>query len=494
MPRPQPTRSLPCAISRPPRWRGALALGVAALALAACGGGDDDHAESSGPVLQQGAVDPQLKGTWRVLGEGRLIEWGDAGIQQFQEVKSLCYLDRQVLPSMLLEGYSYHRVKTRDQVKVDLYATPGAPSGFTLERIPQIPASCRQAPQADPATVFQTMWDMFDLDYGFFNERHIDWPARYAALRPQALAARSDEALQGVLAQAIQGFNDEHVSLIRFAGAQPVDGVDASDTPTRRLLRQAFAQQSAVDSLDAFEAQWRQGMQAATGKRLSGGSAGRVLDGAMVWGRLPGNIGYIELSRLSDFAEGANTAADLQLVRAEMDRAIAALADTRALIVDIAVNDGGYDVVSAEVAGRFADSRRAAFTVQQHRPQGRLPQSWLVEPKGPRQYLKPVYLLTTDRTVSAGDTLALMMRTLPHVTQIGQPTSGSLSNKLVKSLPGNVMVTFSNESYLDPAGVLYEGRGVPPKVALQVFDPAAPASLFTGHEAALDQLTALIGR
>jgi carboxyl-terminal processing protease len=469
------------------------AFGVS-LALTACGGGDDAMTtESTGPVLQrQGVFDARIKGAWRVLGEGRLIEVGDQEIQQFQETKSICYADRQVLPAIVLEGYSYRRVEAAGKVTVDLYATAGAPSGYTLEAIPMIPADCRKTPPTDGATVFKTMWDMFDLDYGFFKERNIDWPARHASLQPKAAAAADGDALQAVLAEAIRDFNDAHVSLIRFQGDQPVFQIDAANGPTLALLRRAFAEQSETASFDAFEAQWRQSLQGAVSRRLTGGSHGRVLNGAMVWGSLPGNIGYIELSRMADFSEQARTASDLELIRAEIDRAIAALAGTRALIFDIAVNDGGYDVVGAEVAGRFADSRRPAFHVRQHRPEGRPDQQWFVEPKGPLQYLKPVYLLTTDRTVSAGDSLALMMRQLPHVTLVGQPTSGSISNKLVKSLPGDFMVTFSNESYVDPQGVLYEGRGVPPDVPLQVFKPLEPASLYTGHGAAIDRVMGLV--
>lgn len=468
---------------------------VASLASSGCGGGGGGEvpAESTGMAVQRGFFDARLKGAWRVLGEGRLVEVGDREIRQFQEARSICYPDRQALPAFLLEGYRYERRQAPDgQATVDLHAMEGAPSGYTLEAIPGIPEACRKAPPGDAATVFKTMWDMLDLDYGFFKERQVDWAARYATLRPRITEATDGDALQDLLVEALSGFHDEHVSLLRLQGDVPVFAFDGGGGPTLAALHAAFERQSEEPSFGAFEAQWRRGLQSAMAARLTGGGAGRVLNGAMAWGRLPGNVGYIELSRMEGFSDDANTASDLKLVREEMDRAVAALADTRALIFDVAVNDGGYDVVSAEVAGRFADRRRPAFTVRQHRGQGRPDQSWFVEPKGPRQYLKPVYLLTTDRTVSAGDSLALMMRALPHVAQVGQPTSGSISNKLVKSLPGEFIVSFSNERYIDPQGVLYEGRGVPPKVALQVFDPSDAASLRSGHGAAIDRLLGLI--
>ncbi|WP_232429790.1 MULTISPECIES: S41 family peptidase [unclassified Janthinobacterium] len=296
-----------------------------------------------------------------------------------------------------------------------------------------------------------------------------------------------------MLVEAVQGFNDEHVALARFDGAQPVFYVEASGAPTLTMLKQAYDAQDEVGSYGKFESALRAHMQDGVQKRLSGGSQGRVLNGAMVWGQLAGNIGYIGISRMGEFSDNADTATDLAAIRAEMDRAIAGLANTKAVIVDVAINDGGYDLVSAEIAGSFAD-RRPAFTVRQRRPQGRTPSEWFVEPKGGAQYRKPVYLLTTDRTVSAGDTLALMMRELPNVTQVGQPTSGSMSNKLLKSLPGNFVVSLSNESYIDPRGNLYEGRGVPPKLALPVFSAGDPASLFGGHDAALERLIALAKR
>ena len=68
-----------------------------------------------------------------------------------------------------------------------------------------------------------------------------------------------------------------------------------------------------------------------------------------------------------------------------MDRALLALGDSKAMIVDIALNDGRYDRVSAEVAGSLADTRRLAFTVRQQRPQGNETKSYFFAPKGSKQ-------------------------------------------------------------------------------------------------------------
>lgn len=479
-----------------------LLLAPIFLLLCACGGGSDSSkptpaaAETRGELIQNGRVAGALQGAWRVLGEGSLIEVDGERLLRYHQSPSFCLRDRIPLGPEELAGFSYLSRSSATQTTADLFLHEGAPSAMGLEKIDRIPAECKQAAPGDPASSFKALWEFFDQDYAFFKERGIDWAARRLALAPKAAAARNDDELQAVLEEALDGFNDHHVSLIRFdSQGEVLHYSDSARTPTLLMLNRAFLAQSDVPDLASFSALWQQSLWTQAGQRLSernGGSAAQALGGAMQWGRLPGNIGYIALSRLSEFAEGSNGHRDLALIRAELDRALLALADSKAMIVDIAVNDGGYDLVSAEVASSFADRRRPTFSTSAKRPEGRAPRQWFIEPKGAKPYLKPVYLLTSDRTVSAGDTLALMMRTLPHVTQIGQATSGSMSDKLGKTLPGNFMVTLSHERSLDPQGISYEVSGVPPKLALTIFDPKEPASLFSGHAAALDRVLGMI--
>jgi carboxyl-terminal processing protease len=484
-----------------------LALGAASLA--GCGGGtapgqtrtDETPViapatvETSGKAFQDQRFHAKLQGAWRVLGEGSLLEIRDNAVEQFQETPSLCYREQTTTPTDALKEMTFRHSAAGEQAKANLHLMPDMPSTYTLERITQIPPSCRAAPPTDALTSYRAMAEIFSQDYAFFQERHIDWAARIKALGPKADGARGDEALQAVLIEALQGFNDPHVNLVRLnQGKPPALVFNADGSAALAMLRQAHAQQTAVPDFDAFQAQWQEQLQNAVQDRLSGGSKGRVLDGAMSWGMLSGNIGYIGLSRLARFSADAGLQSDLTLIRKEMDSALQAMASSKAIIVDIAVNDGGYDLVSAEVAGSFADMRRLAFTVQQQRAQGREAQRYFVTPKGSKPYVKPVYLLTSDRTISAGDTLTLMMRELPHVTHVGQPTSGAMSNLLAKSLPGNFVVTLSNERYADPRGNVYEGRGIPPKVAIEVFKPADRSVLHSSHGAALTALVDIIHR
>jgi len=477
---------------------------IIAVGVSACADGghersdDPGRKELLGQFVVNGHFNPNLIGAWRVAGHGILLEISKDSITQFEEAKTLCYADPgdpMGVRSAQIGDKAFRGVFEPGGARVEVFEVAGSPIiDLTLQKTAGIPAPCRAKVAPTPQNTFKAMWEMMDLDYAFFSERHIDdWGARFAALSPKAALAKDDSALQAVLIEAVHDFNDDHVQLRRLQDGDWRHVFNARNTPTVHLLKRAFENQSRFDDPRKFEKAWKESITHQMAQRLSE-SSGVVLNGAMLWGKLPGNVGYIGLSRMVAYGKGVTSidesraSDDLALIRAEMDRAIKALAGTKAMIVDVTLNIGGRDLVSTEIAGRFADTSRLAFTKRLHRLQGTGTQSWYVSPKGAAQYLKPVYLLTSDRTVSAGETFTLMMRELPHVKQVGQTTAGSLSDILEKPLPGNFLITIPNEIYLDPTGALYEGIGISPQQNLTIFDPANPDSLFSGHGAAITTL------
>jgi carboxyl-terminal processing protease len=465
---------------------------IATVVLTGCGGGDVKPAPitvSEGPILKDGKTDSRLVGAWRVLGTGQLLEIGEKTVQTFEETQTLCY--PQTDASDVSETFEFGSTFRLSGI-AEIFEPPSKLPSTWLERIERIPANCKLTPATDPATTFKAFWEIIALDYAFLKERSIDWVARYAQFAPKAAAAATDDELQAVLIEAVQDFNDVHTQVIRItnrANREFESVFDASDTPTIRMVKKAFTEQTEIADFFEFLQLWKQEVHKNFASALSEGSQGRVLNGAMVWGKLPGNIGYIEIDRMANYVDQATTVKDIAAIGAELDRALTALAGTKALIVDVAINDGGTDLVSAEIASRFADQRRLAFTKRSYRDHPKRPtQSWYVEPSTRVKYQRPVYLLSSDLTVSAGDIFTLMMREFPNVTHVGQATSGSLSDALLKTLPGNFAMTISNEIYLDPRGNLYEAKGIPPKLAITLLDPNQPESLSTGHAQAIATL------
>ena len=113
------------------------------------------------------------------------------------------------------------------------------------------------------------------------------------------------------------------------------------------------------------------------------------------------------------------------MLDAALDEAVAAFKGARAVIVDVSYNLGGYDGVAQQAAARFADARRLAYTKVAQGAQGVEPQPFHVEPSRRASYLGPVYLLTSDVTVSAGEIFTLYMRALPNVIHVGGTTRGA---------------------------------------------------------------------
>jgi tetratricopeptide (TPR) repeat protein len=89
------------------------------------------------------------------------------------------------------------------------------------------------------------------------------------------------------------------------------------------------------------------------------------------------------------------------------------------------------------------------------------PKYWYVEPNGPRQFTKTVILLTHRFSVSAAENFALAMRVIPHVTVVGDATSGVFADVYRDTLPNGWQFSVSYKLFVDHSGFCWEGIGVP---------------------------------
>jgi hypothetical protein len=99
------------------------------------------------------------------------------------------------------------------------------------------------------------------------------------------------------------------------------------------------------------------------------------------------------------------------------------------------------------------------------------PQPFYATPSKRARYLGPVYLLTSDVTVSAGEIFTLLMRALPNVVHVGGTTRGALSDTTEVKLPNNWSLVLPMEVYVDREGQNYEVRGIPPQEKIDLFPP-----------------------
>jgi C-terminal processing protease CtpA/Prc len=154
------------------------------------------------------------------------------------------------------------------------------------------------------------------------------------------------------------------------------------------------------------------------------------------FGRFPSGLGYIQI-------ESFNAR---EVIDQEFERALEALRDTSALILDIRNNAGGFG--HPRISGRFFKKpTRAGFSYMKkgagHTDLER--REMVIAPSGKWQYTHPVALLINDVTGSASDLFTTELRAAPQVITLGTTTHGNLSGVATYAvLPCGLVVRISN--------------------------------------------------
>lgn len=459
-----------------------------------------------GPTLDKGRFAADVQGTWNVVGLGYLFAIRGDGVEVYNRSGSLCWLD----------PWQSGPVSPDDQGPLSYFARPRAPFDIVFSATPEnsfhayadragrMPVSCtRNEDRTRPLYVFDAIASTLAEFYPFGARRHVDWAARRAQFRPRAAAARTDEALKSVLADFMAGFEDAHTLI---AGNDFIIGRMAKPTLDRLQARYARgeAPAPAADPGQAYPAffpwydVWREAQREQVYALLDPASRGQALEGeanspALTWGVLEGNVGYLGVERMDDYAAGAGLATNRERLAEVLDRALGELQGTQALIVDVSNNSGGSGEIALDIASRFADRRRLALTLELPGLRRRPPQPYHIAPpsKGRVRYAQPVYVLTSEATTSAGEWLALAMRTLPQAMLIGQSTQGAFTGDFVKGLPNGWKLTTSAAIGRDAYGVNYETRGVPPDVDMEVYPGSAATPSATFDRGRVDAVSAI---
>jgi carboxyl-terminal processing protease len=295
---------------------------------------------------------------------------------------------------------------------------------------------------SDPEYNFEFLWKTLDVNYALFEAKHIDWQALYNVYRPRVSAKTSDDELFAVMSRMLGHLNDNHVRLTsaspaRFFGAGYLQDLFGKSGIAR--LRILLRTRPVPDQ--NFKAPLKE-------------SADKTF--AHAW--LDDAIGYLHFNAFSD-AEGSAKA---------IDDILAEFKDARALVVDVRRNGGGDDRIGKLLAGRFADRKRLYMTTQDRNGPRHADfdpkRHFFVEPEGPRQFTQTVILLIDRLSISAAENFTLAMRILPHVTVVGDFTSGCFADNYNVRLPNGWNLSLSKNLFLDQNGFCWEGIGVPPDI------------------------------
>jgi hypothetical protein len=202
--------------------------------------------------------------------------------------------------------------------------------------------------------------------------------------------------------------------------------------------------------------------------------------------RLPGNIGYIEVVELPG----------LDTFKGPVDKAMGALADTRALILDLRRNGGGAPESEVYLASYFVDPAKPVvvnrFLWRNPGTETFRTEDFMSTPTPYWYRGKPVHVLTSKWTFSGGEAVAYDLQSLKLATIVGETTGGGAN-------PGGFGPLTPDFGMFMPDGrpenpttrTNWEGVGVQPEAAVPAADALKAALALLGQKTDKTEIDAL---
>jgi C-terminal processing protease CtpA/Prc len=189
---------------------------------------------------------------------------------------------------------------------------------------------------------------------------------------------------------------------------------------------------------------------------------------------LPGNIGYVDLDRLST---------------AQVTPMFEALGKTRAVVLDMRGYPSGGAFYAQALFLKHFDSVgfRDETPLILGEPEDGAPRS--ATARKPIMFAKPghyqgkVIMLMDERSQSAAEHMGLLLEAGAEATFIGSPTSGANGSVTPVVLPGALRVYFSGQNYLHADGRQLQRVGLQPRVAVR----PTPQGLVDGRDEVLER-------
>lgn len=311
------------------------------------------------------------------------------------------------------------------------------------------------APDTSPPALFDALWTDFDLHYGLFLVKDVDWPAARDTHGAGLTEDSSERELSDAFKALLTPFADGHVFLADFLDEQTWTSFEPSREP---------------DDLD-FDV-----VTTSVVSEVQG-------DDGMTWGHLSDDVGYVFIHHFG-----------ISNVQRLFARVLDDLGPVDSLVIDIRDNPGGTDAVSAALGSCFASEETPFLTVRLRNGPNHDdfddPIRWSLEPEPSCAFDGPVVLVSNQFAASAAEVFSLAMVRLPQVTHIGEHTQGAFSDVVARELANGWVYGISIGDWRDADDVSHEGRGVVPSIDVVNTVEANRDGRDLALERALDLLTA----
>lgn len=184
---------------------------------------------------------------------------------------------------------------------------------------------------------------------------------------------------------------------------------------------------------------------------------------------LAGGIAYI---RINIFL--------VEPVMQQVREAVESFTDAPALVFDLRGNPGGVGGMASGIAGMLVASGRDKNSLGSMKMRkGEI--RFAINPQPP-YFTKPVAVLIDEMSLSTSEIFAGGLQELKRAIVVGRRTGGMVLPSNIEKLPGGVRFQYAIADFKTPKGVLLEGRGVVPDIAVEL----TRAQLLRGGDPMLD--------
>ena len=399
----------------------------------------------------------EIKNTiWEQEGYDRILKIEDTTYTYYNYDKYGC--------SILVQGDFEGRFKVIDYKKNLLVLNPGGIVEYRFKKINKVPTECFSIKNDRDYSFdinFKSFWETFSRNYGFFEQRGIDWEEIYRVYLPKIKSLNSSQDFGKLFKEIVDKFNDGHIRLdIPELIQQP---------PKIKREKRTYSKDQILDSISK--------------KYLV--TPFDYNNGVIRWGIIKNrNIGYIGIRDMNGFSnyitdnientitfdsvykEREKFYQHLEQFKNEilgvefiMDKVLKDLNETSSIIIDLRFNGGGYETVSLKLLSYFIKDEKHIFSVKTKTSNGFTPvQKYYIKPS--KKSEKNIYLLTSPFSSSSTEIFVLGSLSFNNFERLGSKTNGIFSELLWKQLPNGWEYSLSNEVYMDTKDKTYEGNGI----------------------------------
>lgn len=432
---------------------------------------------------------PRIRGVWRSIGNGYLLEVKADSILLYSYTKSFYYKEKNDYLEGLLNSESqfwlrgdtlgvyltnYGDETQHLQTKKDFLRIQGMPQGCL---------SFSEMVMLDNKSLFTLYHETMEENYAFSRERQLNWDLLFETY--QDSISSNEDALFESMGKIASLTKDQHTKVISKEGISRQYRI----TPSALDVQYAFEQQDEIKDLNEYFGLFFTTSKTHISDSLLKGKSQKILNDNIEWGKINDKVGYINLYSFAGFLSRDYTRAQqIDSIKSRMNQIIDTMRSVEAIIIDVSFNFGGFDAAALTIASYFTEDPIYAFSSQVYNNGVFYTEDKVMVYPAERTFTKPVYVLMTDISRSAAESFVMMMDALPQVTLLGTHTLGTLSGMLGKSV-GEMYTTYSNQRLINAHGEYFEVEGVEPDIEIKVFPKE---NVMKGHLHAVKEIITLI--